>query len=704
MARSSSSRRRRSQSPITKNGRRSSPATRRVFGVFLSICTMGAGLMGALTAYAALTLPDVNTIGAHTGTITITDRNGQVIGQVGLEGNARTPVSINKVAIVMQHAIVAAEDKNFYSEGAFDVPRIMKALIVDVILRQPAQGASTITQQLAKQAFFGAQAEKSPLRKLREALLANELNTKYSKQQILEMYLNVTYFGENAFGIEDASERYFGKHASQLNLQEAAMLAGLPQAPSGDDPYANPQNAFHRTHYVLGQMVDDGYASQTDAQNADPLNPDGTDNHAHQQALLNDLKHGTTPNAGKAPHFLQYVENLLPNELGENLSYINGDLTVQTTLDLSVQQKADDAIANGLPKIGRGANNAALVMLDPNSGDILAMVGSANYYDDSIAGQYNIVTGERRPGSSFKPYVYETGFMNGTLKPDSMLDDTQQESQQLGGVQDFDRQYQGKITAEQALIGSRNIATEQAANQIGMQNIINFAYSLGLDPNKEPIADNLSSAIGTSAVEMLDHTAAYAAFANGGYRVAPRAILKVTDAQGNVLIDHTHDITQLGQPMSAQDAWAITSILRKYASRWGLRFKYDTAGKSGTTDNFVDAWYMVYTPSWVIATWAGHTSGTSQAEVGMDGVYGTTEGQYIAVPFVNSLSPPAPFNPAGALPGCSQDNQAFGCATPTPSPTETPTATPTPLPVSLPPTLTPTPTPTPAPTASGAAN
>ena len=228
-------------------------------------------LIGGLVVYAALTLPDINSIGQKTGTIKILDSHGTLIAEVGHDSVARNDVTIDQIAPILQKATIAAEDRNFYTEGAFNPARILKALVDDIILRRPAEGASTITQQLAKQAFFGATADKSPLRKVRELLLANQIDSRYSKQQVLDQYLNITYYGENAYGIENASMRYFGKHAKDLTLAEAALLAGLPEAPSFNDPYSNPDAAYARMHYVLGSLVAVGDIKQADADAVDPL-------------------------------------------------------------------------------------------------------------------------------------------------------------------------------------------------------------------------------------------------------------------------------------------------------------------------------------------------------------------------------------------------------------------------------------------------
>jgi penicillin-binding protein 1A len=313
-------------------------------------------------------------------------------------------------------------------------------------------------------------------------------------------------------------------------------------------------------------------------------------------------------------------------------------------------------------------------MLDSSTGDILAMAGSADFANDAIGGQFNVVTAERRPGSSFKPYVYETGFKSGSLTPSTTLQDTRDESARLGGVKDFDGQFLGPISASRALLLSRNVPAEQAMTIAGVPEVIDFAHSLGITST---LAANANTAIGSSSVRMIEHAAAYAAFANGGHRVAARAIRKVTSGQ-DVIVD-AGDPAPGPQVMSAKEAGTVTRILRGYAAQWGLPFRHPTAGKSGTTDDFVDAWYMAYTPDFVVATWAGHTEGDNSAEIGMDGVFGTAVGKAITVPFVNSL-------PASVF------KHSFDSAsgTPTPAPTPVPTSTPTPE-------ATPTPEPTPTP-------
>ena len=698
-----------------------SPRTRLTIRVALGIFAGLCALLGGLVAYAALTLPSLDLLGQRTGSIRILDRNGNLIASIGQDDINRTAVPIDQISPLLQKATVSTEDRNFYDEGAFNIGRVAKALFVDVIARRPEQGGSTITQQLAKQAFFvdaNHTADRSVMRKLREALLANEIDQKYSKDQILDKYLNVIYYGEGAYGIENAAETYFGVHAKDLDLRESALLAGLPQAPSYLDPRTNPEAAYARMRDVLIAMVDTGATTAEQAATVDPLAADPAAAQSNQDAIQADLGRGKRAAAtGDAPHFAQYVRDQINQLFRNDPAFTSGTITVTTTLDLGLQRQAQSSVSKGVQSLSSGgANNGALLMMDANNGDILAMVGSANFNDADIGGQYNITTAERRPGSSFKPYVYEEGFKEGAFTPTTVLQDTRAESAKLGNVRDFDYpRFEGPITATNALLHSRNVPTEQAMDMAGTSNVIGFAHDMGITTD---LAANLNTAIGTSAVKMMEHTAAYAAFANGGKVYPPRSILEVTDESGTSI--YTADKPDpTSEPMTAAQAYTVTRILRNYPQYWGLAFRHDTAGKSGTTDDFVDAWYMSYTPGFVVATWAGHTSGDNPAEQPMNNVYGTQVGKAIAVPFINGL-PSRMFQRfvpvTGGQSACTssaETGSGSGCVTATPSaspspsptpapslsstPTPEPTATPL-LPTLLQPTSTATPTPTASPT------
>jgi membrane peptidoglycan carboxypeptidase len=629
----SSDRRRRVGRGRLSPSRQRRPLRRRlVRAALLLIAVLSAGLL-LLIGYAAFTLPSLTGLGRVTATLRVVDRGGATVAEVGNGNTAHATVPLTAIATVLQQAVIAAEDRSFYDEGGVNPGRIVKAAVVDVVLRRPAEGASTITQQLARMALLPD--DKSLMRKLREVLLADEIDRTYSKAKILEMYLNSVYLGHGAYGVEEAAQTYFGKHASQLSLPEASLLAGLLQAPSSDDPTTHADAAFARQAYVLEGMLSTGAITKDQAAAAAPTA-------AHRQALLAELNHPTSPVAqDSAPHFVEYVREQVVDLLGPEV-VANSHLTVTTTLDSATQAKAQAVVTSGVASLGRNANNGALLMIDARSGNIIAMVGSAAYNDASIAGAFNVTTTAlRRPGSSFKPYVYAAGYLDGRLTPNTMLEDTAQESAALGGVHDFDNGYLGTLPAWKALLLSRNIPAEQAMETAGEGNVIGLAHSMGISSD---LAANASTAIGTSSVRMIEHAGAYAAFANGGRAVVPRAILRITDERGGVLYD--------GGPtgasrtvMSPQQAWMVTGALRQYNEQWSVGINRDVAGKSGTTDSFVDAWFMAYTPDWVVATWAGHTSGSDPSEVGMDGVYGTDVGRAIAAPFINGLGPSAPFQP-----------------------------------------------------------
>ncbi len=418
---------------------------KRVAAIMIAAFVIGAIGMGSLVVYAEATTPPLSTLGTKTGVITIEDSTGHVIANVGRGSSQSLPVPLSQVSKLMIRATLDTEDRYFYSEGALDPTRIVKAALVDAATGTPAQGASTITQELAKMVYFGYSAPKTVMRKLQEALLANQISHDYTKNEILDKYFNLVFYGENSYGVQAASIRYFGVNASQLNLQEASLLAGLPQAPSYYDPFVDPQAAWQRQHVVLQGMVKVGDITQQQADAVDPLVGGYTPTPAqkalqtaHQQSMLALLHNGHPPTAdsGPAPHFVQYVENQLSQYFVNDPAALQGNLTVITTLNLTLQERADAVIHKaiyGPNAIGRGVNNGAMLMMNPANGDIEVMVGSANYSDPAINGQFNVTTGLRQPGSTFKPFVYETGFMNGAFTPFTLLNDTYQQSQLEGG-------------------------------------------------------------------------------------------------------------------------------------------------------------------------------------------------------------------------------------------------------------------------------
>ena len=699
----------------------------RVIGVVAGLFLL---LMLATLAYAAATLPDPSKLDLAAGTVIVQDRNGQTIEQRNAQGLRVTPVKLNQISPLLRNATIAVEDKNFYTHHGIDWARVIKAGIIDTIARRPEQGASTITEQLAKLAVLNSP-KKSILVKLREAMVATSLESRYSKDQILEMYLNTIYYGHHATGIEAASQVYFGKHASELNLAEASMLAGLPNGPSYYDPVLHKANSKARQEIVLDAMVRQNMISQGQA----------------DEALAAPLTFVMKENrSSQAPHFVDFVYEQLENLYGA--SVVNhGNFVVKTTLDLKLQQAAEHAVAVGQQRLGPlGADNGDFIAIDPKTGEILAMVGSADFFNNDIHGQFNVVTSPRQPGSSFKPYAYEQAFRSHKLTMGNLLDDT---SRHFAGGQfhDFDFRDMGIITAHKALLLSRNIPALETMQLAGISDVTSFAKEMGIT---SPLKNEVTTAIGSSEVRLVDHAVGYGVFATGGVRHDAVSVLEIRDMQGNLL-----DKPSAGpgkRVISDQEAYLITYILKDYSNAWNLGWNKPFAGKSGTTNNYHDAWMMAYAPNLVIGAWVGNTSGAGDKN--MDGVYGTMVGSSVLRDFINNglsqnnfkvesfqrpsglidggpCSNNANVSPSGSAspsPSSSPSNRNVGnekelylpgtqCTAATPSPSASastvpsivapslpvcPTPTPTPTPGQPTPTPTPTPTPgtTPTPTPS----
>jgi membrane peptidoglycan carboxypeptidase len=670
-------------------------------------------------AYAAATLPDPSKLDLAAGTIIVKDRNGTTIEQRNAQGVAVQPVDLNKISPLLRNATIAVEDKNFYSHHGIDWGRVVKAGIIDTIARRPEQGASTITEQLAKIAVIQSP-KRSIFVKLREALVATSLESRYSKDDILRLYLNSIFYGHHATGIEAASQVYFGKHASELNLAEASMLAGLPNGPTLYDPALHLELAKQRQAVVLDAMVRQRMISQSQA----------------DDAKATQLKFVFKENrSSQAPHFVDYVFEQLESIYGA--SAVNrGSFVVTTTLDLKLQKAAENAVAVGQQKLGPlGADNGDFLAMDPKTGQILAMVGSADYTNNDIHGQFNVVTAARQPGSSFKPYAYEQAFRSKKLTMGNLLDDT---SRHFAGGQfhDFDFRDMGMITAHRALVLSRNIPALETMQIAGTSDVTQFAKDMGITT---PLKNEVTTAIGSSEVKLLDHEVGYGVFATGGTRHDPISILDIKDLAGNTL--DKPNPPQAKQVITAQEAYLITYILKDYSSTWNLGWNKPFAGKSGTTNDYHDAWMMAYSPNLVIGAWVGNTSGDGSKN--MDGVFGTMVGSSVLRDFINNGLSQANFkvesfqqpsglvsgppcqnnsnvNPsASASPSASGSSNRTGsekelylpgteckaAATPKPSASASASASATPtsiLPICPTPTPTPTPglTPTPTPTPS----
>jgi membrane peptidoglycan carboxypeptidase len=602
------------------------------------------GLLVALfiifTLVVAATLPDPSRVAIHAGEVRVLDRNQKLVADVRGGGEQRQEVPLSAISPVLQHATVAAEDRNFFTHSGIDWGRLVKAMTIDVLRRRTVSGASTITEQLAKNELLtpqGGLPGRTLTRKFKEAILATEIEQRFDKNKILELYLNSIYYGHHAYGAQAAAKVYFDKDAKDLTLGQATLLAGLPQAPTTYDPQVDYQMAKDRQGYVLDQVVRDGYASQADA------------DAARKEDLRPQLKYKAENATGPAPHFVGYVLRQLENQYGPEVVSAGG-VEVTTSLDLDVQGAADTAVHSGIGQINKfGANNAAMLVEDPKTGQILAMVGSADFNNVGIAGQINIAGPEtkRQPGSSFKPYVYLTGISDKKFNTLTVFDDTAQEASRLSGggspIHDFDNRYLGTMRLRTALVQSRNVPAEEAMQKAGPESVVSTAHRLGIGTQIQPF---LSSAIGASEVTMLDHAEAYGVLATQGTKHDPVPILKVIDGSGKDVTIHPNGGQQV---VDAAAAFIVNDVLLHYNDEWHLGLDRPMAAKSGTTNiqnsngtiSTGDGWLMVYNPDVVIASWGGHTySNDSPAKdktSATKNFFGVDNGQAIVAPFLRSM-------------------------------------------------------------------
>ncbi len=529
--------------------------------------------------------------------IVLTDYNGKAFYSIG-KAEHRTLVPLSDISDDMEHALIASEDKDFYKHGGFNILSIMRAAVTGV------GGGSTLTQQLAKNTVLTDQ--HSFLRKYQELAVAVAIEQNYSKDQILDMYLNSVYYGENAFGIEEAARTYFGIAPKDLNLAQSAMLVGLLPAPSAYSPITgNPEYAKSRQTTVLTRMVTNGYI--TEAQKT--------------AALAENLTYATDGSAPSsiAPHFVEQVINELSDKYGYETVMRSG-FQVKTTLDYSAQVALNESVANAMPHINaNGGSNASAIVIDPTNGQIRAYVGSADYTNDKW-GKVNMVTSARQPGSTMKPIYYSYALADGVITPSSMFLD---EKTDFGGgytPQNADKKWHGNVTVRQSLDWSLNIPSIKIMQKYGITKSVAAANKLGLgmDPNGDY---NLTLAIGSVEVPLIKMTNAYAAFANQGVQHTNTDIVEVQDKFGKKIYSSTNTSKQA---ISKEGAYLISNILADNTTRsviFGSSLTvpgYTAAVKTGTTNDNRDAWAIGYTPSYVVGVWVGNNDNTIMQSGGSD--------------------------------------------------------------------------------------
>lgn len=576
-------------------------------------------------------LPDPATIQQRVPgpTAKIYDRHGNLLYEVlppDETAGARTPVPFERFPLALRQATIATEDAAFYSHPGFDWRGILRAARINLSAGRIAAGGSTITQQVARNLLLEEEERLSrdPRRKLREIVLAVLLERRLSKDEILELYLNQTYYGNLAYGAEAAAQAYFGKHVWELDIAECALLAGLPQAPALYNPLTDLEAAKARQADVLRLMVKAGYLSPSEA----------------ELAAAERLQFAASPFAIEAPHFVMWV--LQQVEARHEAALIDGSgLKITTTLDLGLQDIAEGIVRRRLDELSgrargtmdRNVRNAALVAMNPSTGEILAMVGSPDYFNQRIDGAVNAALMPRQPGSALKPITYATAFDPSRTatpwSPATVVSDVPTTfitgDGKLYEPQNYDRTHHGPITLREALATSNNIVAVKVLEHVGVDAMIRTARDLGITTLNDPERYDLTVTLGGGEVTLLELTGAYATLANNGTYQRPVAILRIEDAQGRVLEQFRPGPGR--QALDPRVAALVTDILSDPKARapafgeWNpLRLTRPAAAKTGTTTDWRDNWTVGYTPDLAVGVWVGNADNEPMRDVsGIDG-------------------------------------------------------------------------------------
>lgn len=522
----------------------------------------------------------------------------------------RTLVTLDMIPEYVKWATISVEDKNFYTHKGFDVKSIFRAIIIDIIRGGKAQGGSTITQQFIKNALLSN--EKKISRKLKELILAYQIEKKFSKDEILQLYFNEIPYGSTAYGIQAASKTYFGKDIGQITIAEGAVLAALPKAPTYYSPWGNNKDKLlARQKRILDEMALEGHITQEEAQLA-----------KQEPIVFREVGDGII-----APHFVFYVKGLLTDIYGEKVVE-QGGLSVITTLDYTKQRVAQDVVKKwGEKNISLNASNAALISIDPKYGDILAMVGSRDYFNKDIDGNVNVTIKKRQPGSSFKPIVYAAAFNKG-YTPNTIIFDTVTNFDTTTSKPYIPHNYTGKeygpVSMKQALAGSLNITAVKTLYLAGVHTVIEFAKHMGYSSFENPDDYGLSLVLGGAEVTLLEHTYSFTAFSQEGKIMKLVSLLEIKDKHGKTIFKQTYE--QPRDVFNPEIARQITDILSDPQAREYIFGKNPylslqgrpSAVKTGTTNDYRDAWTIGYTPSLVTGVWVGNNNNTPMKK-GADG-------------------------------------------------------------------------------------
>jgi 1A family penicillin-binding protein len=582
----------------------------------LIFCFAGGILLaaGLLIWVSTLDIPDLSSFDERRilQSTKIYDRSGEVMLYDLHQDVRRTAIPFAEMPESIKEATVAIEDDQFYNHFGVDIMAIVRAAVANLQEGGVAQGGSTITQQVIKNSIL--ERDQTLTRKVKEAILSIKLEQVMSKDEILEVYLNESPYGGTIYGIEEASQAFFGKSARELTNAEAAYLAAIPQAPTRLSPYGNNRDQLDaRQRRVLERMRLNGFLTTEE----------------YEAALAEEVEFETEIVAGiKAPHFVMYIREQLAEKFGEEALAEKG-YKVITTLDWELQEAAENIVAERVAtNVERfNASNASLVATDPQTGDLLVMVGSKDYFAEDVDGNFNVALAERQPGSSIKPFIYATAFSRGYL-PQTILFDvptqfsTACEPSDLTSTdpcyapRNYNNEFVGPISMRNALAQSLNIPAVKTLYLAGVNSSLKLAADMGITTLNDPDRYGLTLVLGGGEVRLLDMTHAYGVFANRGVRVEPRSILRIEDTQGNVIEEAEVQETRV---LEENIADMISDVLSDNVARtplWGANSTInftnrDVAAKSGSTNNFRDAWIMGYTPNLAVGAWAGNNDNAS---------------------------------------------------------------------------------------------
>jgi len=552
-----------------------------LMGVLLLLALSVLSVGGALYVWGvSKTLPTAEEMVNHRPSLAtvVYDRNGKVLTNLYYEN--RQWVKLDRISPLMVKAVLAAEDADFYGHRGIDPASILRALIKDLTHQATRQGGSTITQQLARNLFLTR--ERTLARKVKEAILALRMEKTFTKDQILEMYLNTIYFGHGTYGIGAAAEAYFGKSASQLNLSESSVLAGLIAAPESYTPIRHPARAKTRQGYVLGQMVSKGWISREEAQKA-----------LDAKLSLKPVRRSSVT-FSDAPYFVSYIlfSQLLPR-YGSDAVY-RGGMRIYTTLDADLQKDAEEAVRK-LPSEG------AIIALDPETGEILAMVGGKDFEKSKFN---RAVQAFRQPGSAFKPVVYAAALDAGYRPVDHLMDSPLQFPNGWK-PENYDMKYHGEVSLIEALTYSYNIPAVKLAHLTGLDKIVKIARDLGITTPHLP--NDLSLALGSTSLTPMEMAVAYSCFENGGKRIVPYAVREVRDNGDTVLEKNGPAIADGISPrVAVMIRSMLQEVVRSGTGRGAAVPGYETFGKTGTTNDWSDAWFCGGIPGLVVVVYAGN--------------------------------------------------------------------------------------------------